>query len=62
MQPHLAEGVVRLPVLMPFLGHGRKDINNTVDEVGVRKGKGSSLGFGVLLFGGFFPPCSMLFH
>ena len=43
MQPHLAERVVRLPVLMPFLGHEHKNINSTVDEVGVRKGKGSSV-------------------
>lgn len=62
MQPHLAEGVVRLPVLMPFLGHGHKNINSTVDEVGVRKGKGSSLGFGGLLVCCFFSPCSTLFH
>lgn len=34
VQLHLAGRVVRLPVLMPFLGHEHKNINSTVDEVG----------------------------
>lgn len=45
----MAERAVRFPVLMPFLGHEYKNINGTVDELRVRKGKGRILGL-VFLF------------
>lgn len=62
MQPHLAEGVVRLPVLMPFLGHGHKNINSTVDEVGGEKGQRKQFGFWWFVGFVLFSPCSTLFH
>lgn len=46
----MAERAVRLPVLMPFLGHEHKNINSTVDELGVRKGKGRIFGWVFFFF------------
>lgn len=46
----MAERAVRLPVLMPFLGHEHKNINSTVDELGVRKGKGRIFGLWFFFF------------